>query len=741
MRFVFYITSCSFQNRHKKTKCSDCGSVMRVDNLKAHTVRCKIRCKDCGKRVSPGEFKDHKEIHEWNLRNSFPESSASSSQNADDEDLEQGEFNDIYEEYDKFIKTASKFGRIMDTFNFKVDQFSPNELIYRFKSIFKAQKNSFKVKISLGVILFNKTTEEYAFYRSSQNNQLLLDQPTLIRNSSDKASFIRKLESLDLIAVISRPNSQWTIAKVTNVTFFVYKLTGTPIGSPVELPSHLANNKGLISLTKRKGKAYNDKLCFFRSLSLHMGLPLDGLEGKAKELKNLFCEKGSIKEFEGVTLDQLEEISRIFKVAINVYEQDEKRNTDLIFRTITESDNPLNLNLYGEHFSFIKNLAIYSQSYRCSKCDKIWSSSNHFHRHVRNCEAGVKHKYGTGTFELRPTVFEALEGEGVIVPLELRPFPFMTTYDIECMLKKEVDINDTAKINYTSKHELASVSVCSNVPGFTSPKCFILPCEGGQKQLVKKFVDYLMKISETSSTILRERYSKYLDQIKSERTLQRFEEYITQLPVLSFNGASYDLRILKEFLIPVIIDLDSLKFVIKKSTSYMAIVTEELRFLDVMYYIAPSFNYSQFLHAYGANAQKGFFPYDWFNDLKKLESDRFPSYQDFYSSLKGSNTLQPTATEMLSADEVNFIGRKPSKSTPLTSDEMFKISQLRYETVSNMFYENKWTMKDYLIHYNNADVKPFLSALKNMSKYYIDRGVDAFKDGFSGNLQNSKNSI
>ena len=163
--------------------------------------------------------------------------------------------------------------------------------------------------------------------------------------------------------------------------------------------------------------------------------------------------------------------------------------------------------------------------------------------------------------------------------------------------------------------------------------------------------------------------------------------------MLSFNGASYDLIILKEFIIPVIIDLDSLKSVIKKSPSYnvtyMAIVTEELRFLDVMYYIAPSFNYSQFLHAYGANAQKGFFPYDWFNALQKRESDHFPSYQDFYSSLKGSNTLQPTATEILGADEVNLIGRKPSKGTPLTSNETFKISQQRYETVSNIFYENK----------------------------------------------------
>ena len=34
MRFVLYITSHSFQNRQKKIKCKDCGSVMWADNLK-----------------------------------------------------------------------------------------------------------------------------------------------------------------------------------------------------------------------------------------------------------------------------------------------------------------------------------------------------------------------------------------------------------------------------------------------------------------------------------------------------------------------------------------------------------------------------------------------------------------------------------------------------------------------------------------------------------------------------------
>jgi hypothetical protein len=299
-------------------------------------------------------------------------------------------------------------------------------------------------------------------------------------------------------------------------------------------------------------------------------------------------------------------------------------------------------------------------------------------------------------------------------------------------LKPDPDIEDTEKICYSSKHVLASISICSNVPGFEKPKCFVLPEEGKQKSLVKEALDYLMQISETSSAILQERYSEYIDQIESETTLQKFEDHLNQLPVISFNGASYDLRILKEHLIPAIVDQDSLKFVIKKGTRYMTIVTEELRFLDITYYIAPSFTYAQFLAAYGAESTKGYFPYEWLTKLSKLKSDRFPSYQDFFSSLSERNTLKPTAYEKLSKEEMEHIGRQPHNKEPLTDDDMGDIAQYRYAALCDDFYDKNWTMRDFLINYNNIDVQPFLVALENLSLYYIQKGIDPFKDGMSG---------
>ena len=305
------------------------------------------------------------------------------------------------------------------------------------------------------------------------------------------------------------------------------------------------------------------------------------------------------------------------------------------------------------------------------------------------------------------------------------------------MLKKDTDVDDTEKVSYSAKHELVSISICSNVPGFTEPVCFILDEEGQQKKLVKKAIEYFQDISNKSALLLQERFNDYIKQIKSPKTKERFRQYISQLPVVSFNGAKYDLKVLRIHLIPVLVEMDSIRFVIKKGTSYMAILTDQLRFLDVTYYIAPTYNYSQFLAAYGVKEQKGFFPYEWFTSLDKLKVTEFPSYEDFNSSHKSRqtivNNLEPEEFEKLSDNEINVIGRIPSKKVPLTKTEILKIGQYRYNECRTLFYCNHWSMKEYLEYYNNLDVVPFLAALHNLSQYYMERKVDVFKDGVSGN--------
>ena len=108
-------------------------------------------------------------------------------------------------------------------------------------------------------------------------------------------------------------------------------------------------------------------------------------------------------------------------------------------------------------------------------------------------------------------------------------------------------------------------------------------------------------------------------------------------------------------------------------------------------------------------------------------------YCDFYSSIKQANTLEPGDNEELSEDEVTLIGRSPSKPNPLNAVEKKNVivGEARYNSAKDMFQSNNWSMREYLIWYNNLDVAPFLKALQNLSDYYSDRKVDAFKDGVS----------
>ncbi len=50
----------------------------------------------------------------------------------------------------------------------------------------------------------------------------------------------------------------------------------------------------------------------------------------------------------------------------------------------------------------------------------------------------------------------------------------------------------------------------------------------------------------------------------------------------------------------------------------MSLKTENLQFLDIRSYLAPNYSYDAFIKAYKCKLEKGFFPYDWFDNYDKL---------------------------------------------------------------------------------------------------------------------------
>ena len=615
------------------------------------------------------------------------------------------DYQELYVRHEKYIKPSRLTKALSAVYNFQLHRLSVEEIKEHLLSVFRDQKTAFKLKISLAFILKNNEDQSLHFYYSSQNNQLLFTDPYFIGNLDDLKKLAHKIDELDLVSHVTYPCSKFSFVRITNVTFFLSKVLRSPIGTAGNFPAYLKNNKGLISLVAYRGKPYQDHLCFFRCLALYQGARVTALEMKTKELFQQYLTETRLSEadFKGISLNELEEASQIFDIGIFVFTQSESGITENLFRTLKE-DNIMYLNLYGDHFSYIKNLCKFSRSFRCGQCNKVFPTAYRQRRHTATCDAATRDIYKGGAFEPNRTIFDQLRDYGIDIPVELRYFPYRMCFDIECALIRDTGVENSTRVEFSAKHLLASISVCSNVPGYMQPQCLITT--GCEKELVKRFIALVIEISDASHELMKDRFSEHLPaihQIEDEKVVDRFEEYLSQLPLLSFCGQRYDIPTMKTQLFSVLLEAEDFKYVIKKGSAYSAISTGNYIFLDVANYLAAGTSYDQFLKAYGATIHKSYFPYEYFDSLDKLSTTTFPPYEAFFSSLKGGNTLEPSPSELLSTEEQQVANHypRPDNSTTLSSQQILGVGIYRYDTLRQMFQENHWTFGDFLAFYNN----------------------------------------
>ena len=104
------------------------------------------------------------------------------------------------------------------------------------------------------------------------------------------------------------------------------------------------------------------------------------------------------------------------------------------------------------------------------------------------CDGKVQLKYPGGEYHVPQTIFEELEDEGISVPEEARYFPYRATFDFKCYFDKEKgqELKNSEKLNLQSSHVPLSVSVCSSMPEYQEPKCFV--SSGDPKVFITEFL-------------------------------------------------------------------------------------------------------------------------------------------------------------------------------------------------------------------------------------------------------------
>jgi len=165
-------------------------------------------------------------------------------------------------------------------------------------------------------------------------------------------------------------------------------------------------------------------------------------------------------------------------------------------------------------------------------------------------------------------------------------YSYECAFDFEATLKDIKTDDQEEKLQIVSEHVPVSVSIFSNVPDYDDKPIFL--CSDKPSKLINKFIQTILKISLKAKSINQAKYANiiefldaYVNNIqndydrfktkngsidtydekqlkllnKHETSLKiasslksQFENWYLALPVLSFNGAKYDINLMKQYL-------------------------------------------------------------------------------------------------------------------------------------------------------------------------------------------------
>ena len=155
--------------------------------------------------------------------------------------------------------------------NFKIMEINHETVIDKLDCVYNELPSSAKINISFGFVLQSvQIPEEFRYYYAADNN-LVFVNPMVLSNDSDLNFIKSKLRENEILRnlINQRPDTKWKFYCVTNVTFFVFLLSGVPLGCIEQsIPSALVKNplvKCFVSDCDKK--PYQDNLCMYRALS------------------------------------------------------------------------------------------------------------------------------------------------------------------------------------------------------------------------------------------------------------------------------------------------------------------------------------------------------------------------------------------------------------------------------------------------------------------------------------------
>ena len=240
-------------------------------------------------------------------------------------------------------------------------------------------------------------------------------------------------------------NTKWRLYKLTNLTVFAVLLKDVPMGCrDAVLHEPLLRNGTINCLTFEENtrQSYEDNLCLFRALALHMH-GNQRLEEETSKLSNFF-----INKMDGLTPNQFQEINMndipivedLLTLNILLYEIDIVDGNiirELATRSTQKYNNTVRLLRHNNQLCYMSNVNAVFQAFRCPNCDTFLCRAFNLERHLTTCSKRVKNVYPRNVYQIRETLFDKLDSFGINYTSEQKLFKNLAIFDFESIFVKE----------------------------------------------------------------------------------------------------------------------------------------------------------------------------------------------------------------------------------------------------------------------------------------------------------------
>ena len=459
------------------------------------------------------------------------------------------------------------------------------------------------------------------------------------------------------------------------------------------LPESLLRNPSINCLTYEQNtkKTYQDNLCLFRALALHLH-GIERLEDETSKLFNLFLVNSTNHDpskFQGVCMDDIPSVEDIVGINIFIYDIeliDGAMVGELARRSIKKYKKSIQLIRYNSHICYVDNIHALIKAFLCPTCDTYFQKTGNLERHLVRCSERVRHIYPKNVYQLRETLFDKLGSFDIQYTDDQKLFNNLPVFDFESICIPEEKFKNTEMTSWIGKHVPISVSISSNL--IAEP---IFLCNSNPRDLVGSFIDAVEGLATQSKALTKLKFLEVETTIKSKltRTLESLNErrcrsqrvfefedhcfevdneekdastqflqmpknqlmelqehlecYCNVLPVFGFNSANYHINLIKSYLLPILINERNMEpTVIKKANQFLSFKFGDVQLLDIMNFLGGATTLDSFLKPDKTAETKGFFPYERFDCPQKMSNRELPPYDAFFSKLRNVNPLKMT---------------------------------------------------------------------------------------------------